>query len=195
MTLFPNFIRDDPAPRRAKETPFEFYNRSSSSQSAARRSWLEAQLSHWPSGELPDMINRLRRDAQTHYAALFECAVAEHLRRAGASIAHHPKVSKARGRPDFLVKDWPAFLGGAVVECVTANPSQHGQNKSAQDAMTDAIATKAQKYGRLSLPLIIAFADLRVLPALDAAPDDIWQAASLASRPDFPTVAGIWVFR
>jgi hypothetical protein len=84
---------------------FDYLNSSSRPEAECARSLLDEWCSFYPHEARAELIARLRtRNDVSHKSAVFELTVHELLRRSGASITLHPKVPRARGHPDFLVK-------------------------------------------------------------------------------------------
>jgi hypothetical protein len=98
---------------------FDYLNGSSRPEAERVRSLLDEWCSFYPHYARAELIARLRtRSDVSHMSAVFELTVHELLRRSGASITLHPKIPRARGRPDFLVK--PATAPSYYLEVTLA---------------------------------------------------------------------------
>jgi hypothetical protein len=141
--IFSSLPRDDDAPKRERETSFEFLDRSSRPEIARVRDFVGDALAHYPLNEVDELAARIRsRDERAFRSATFELLLHEGLRRLGYSLQPHPTMPNgAPARPDFLVTDHGG--NSFYLEAVLAS-SRDGTNQAAEAIKATALDALSQ---------------------------------------------------
>jgi hypothetical protein len=148
------------------------------------RSLVEAWLDRYPPAEAPRLAARLRspRDDQ-HRSAFFELLLYRLLESLGHRVlAVEPKLPHTWKSPDFLVERF-------YLEAITAQ----GEDLHA------ALKRKANRYGALDLPLVVAVNSSRDEAGLRGATQQLWHGPRGPQRRTLSAVlafdrADPWIF-
>lgn len=141
LSVFDQGPRLDSAPRRGKESVFAYLDRCAGAEAEQERARIEDWFERYPAAEGRELALRLRsRLDEQHKAARFELLLHEELLRGGHHMAIEPKLAHSWKSPDFLVD------GQFYLEAVMAAGADLGT----------VLKRKANRYGRLDLPFVIA---------------------------------------
>ena len=126
MAVFEGIEPDLDGPMAPNETDFGYLSRSTRPRAARVRELIESWVSHYPEGDRPALVARLRSKIDdAHQSAFFELALHELLLVTGhVIVAIEPKLEHTSYSPDFLVQapDGTRFYLEAVV--ATAKSAQ-----------------------------------------------------------------------
>ena len=144
MSVFEEGPHIDLRPPRPKETAFAYLNRCAGAEADAARSRIEDWLARYPRPQALAVRLRSPLDDQ-HRSAFFELLLHQLL----LSLGHHvaaiePKLAHTWKSPDFLVESIEGHR--FYLEGVSAS----------QDDLHSVLKRKANRYGALDLPLVVA---------------------------------------
>ena len=113
-SLFGQYQRTDPSPKRHSESAYQFGDRSARPKVSAVRALFESWFGAYPKAQQAELQGRCLAD---FYAAFFELFLYSYFTNGGYAVTPHPQVASSTKKPDYLVeKDACRFY----LEAITA---------------------------------------------------------------------------
>lgn len=184
--MFTEGPRCDARPPHPKESAYAYLDRSAGTDADGLRTLIEAWLAAYPAEDAANLALRLRsRLDDQHRSAFFELLLHRLLSALGHPVlAVEPKLAHSWKSPDFLA------TGDFYLEAVSA---QGGDPHSV-------LKRKANRYGALDLPLVVAVAALPDDVDLPALLETLWHGPRGPQRRGLSAVLALdhadpWRFR
>ena len=112
-SLFGQYQRTDPSPKRHSESAYQFVDRSARPKVSAVRALFESWFGAYPKAQQAELQGRCVAD---FYAAFFELFLYSYFKNGGYEVTPHPQVADSTRKPDYLVeKDGCRFYLEAII--------------------------------------------------------------------------------
>lgn len=189
--IFDSFDRTDPRPKCARESLFQFYNRSSWPSMARLRQFFTCAVQQYPAAERKEMIARLKKDAHIR-SAEFELLLFQLLTRSGFEVEVHPELNNgSTRRPDFLVRtpDGESML----LEAITIEPTDDsGLDEHAIQVLTEGLRDARNEHYRVTVT--VSGSTRKTPPARSFVAQVQQWLAELGAHTQTPWATRDWVF-